>query len=96
MDHINVRKVVLKLSNRLNLFSSTSNEVLMTSNEVFKRFRGSSVDRKKSRKAGKDPSLILRRPRSFAASSPVSLSPSRRGRDRPPRRLRIRLERPRE
>lgn len=37
MDHINVRKVVLKLPNRLNLFSSTSNEVLMTSNEVFKR-----------------------------------------------------------
>ena len=77
MDHINVRKVVLKLSNRLNIFSSTSNEVLMTSNEVFKRFRGSSVDRKKSRKAAKDPSLILRRPRSFAVSSlRTPLSPS--------------------
>ena len=53
MDHINVRKVVLKLSNRLNIFSSTSNEVLMTSNEVFKHFRGSSVDRKKAGKREK-------------------------------------------
>lgn len=79
MDHINVCKVVLKLSNRLNLFSSTSNEVLMTSNEVFKRFRGSSVERKKGRKAGKDPSLILDvrgRSRSLPYV-PLSLPPKR-------------------
>ena len=78
MDHINVRIVVLKLSNRLNLFSSTSNEVLMTSNEVFKHFRGSSVDRKK---AGK-------REKTLARFSDV------RGRSRPLRRGRKRSRKP--